>query len=103
MAAGAYALYAEDRVAPNVEQSQAPKDLLTPEQIAERARRERPGTIQEIELEHKLGRHVYEVEMIGDGGAKWELKFDAKTGELLSTKADDEAADADDDDADDDD
>jgi peptidase YpeB-like protein len=41
----------------------------------------------ETELEHKHGRYVYEIEVVSDGGVKKELKYGAKTGALISSKA----------------
>lgn len=63
--------------------------VLSFEKIAERARAIKPGDILETELELKKGRYVYEVEILDAKGVVWELKLDARTGELLKMKLDD--------------
>lgn len=73
-----------------VEKSAQARETLPMEDIIQRARAAQPGNIEEIELERKGGRLLYEVNMAADDGAKRELKFDAKTGELISNKADEE-------------
>ncbi|HMV54994.1 MAG TPA: PepSY domain-containing protein [Rhodocyclaceae bacterium] len=64
-------------------------EILPLEKILERARKERPGEVLETELERKGARHVYEVEILDAQGRVWELKFDARSGELLRQKQDD--------------
>lgn len=64
-------------------------EILPLEKILERARKERPGEVLETELERKGGRPVYEVEILDAQGRVWELKFDARSGELLRQKQDD--------------
>lgn len=73
-----------------VEKSVQARDTLPMEEIIQRAKAAQPGNIEEIELEHKGGRLLYEVNMAANDGAKRELKFDAKTGELISNKVDEE-------------
>ena len=53
------------------------------------AKAQYPGRVVETELEHKRGRYLYEIDVIGDDGMKKELKFDAKTGVLISSKVED--------------
>jgi uncharacterized membrane protein YkoI len=65
-------------------------DVLSQEQIVERVKAQRPGSITEIELEYKHGRPVYEVDVVDDSGKKWELKLDAKTGNIWSSEADED-------------
>jgi len=55
----------------------------------QRAKAQYPGRVVETELEHKRGRYLYEIDVIGDDGMKKELKFDAKTGVLISSKVED--------------
>ena len=43
----------------------------------------------ELELEHKRGRYIYEVELLTAQGQVRELKFDASSGELLKDEEDD--------------
>lgn len=64
-------------------------EILSLEDIAERARRAKAGKILEIELDRERGRFVYEVEVLDQGGQVWELKLDAKTGDLIKMKIDD--------------
>jgi uncharacterized membrane protein YkoI len=61
-------------------------EILPKETILERAKAQKPGKVVEAELERKHGRYVYEIDVLGDDGVKTELKYDAKTGELLSSK-----------------
>ncbi|HVY05243.1 MAG TPA: PepSY domain-containing protein [Burkholderiales bacterium] len=88
----AAAAWAADKAAnPSpVEQAVQAHETLPMEDIIRRAKAEQPGQVQEIELEHKHGRLLYEVNLVADDGSKKELKFDAKTGELVSKKDDDE-------------
>jgi uncharacterized membrane protein YkoI len=55
----------------------------------ERARAAKPGEIIETELEREQGRYVYEVEILDSAGQVWEVKLDARTGELLEIEHDD--------------
>ena len=43
----------------------------------------------DIELEEKGGELVYEVEILGDKGEVWEMKFDARSGALLEEEQED--------------
>jgi uncharacterized membrane protein YkoI len=63
--------------------------ILPLEQILERARARQPGHVLETELERKRDRYVYEVEILDADGWVWELKFDARTGELIKLERDD--------------
>lgn len=58
-------------------------DILSLEQILERARSHRQGRVLEAELKRKRDRYIYEVELVDDGGEVWEMKLDAISGELL--------------------
>jgi uncharacterized membrane protein YkoI len=44
----------------------------------------------EVELEEKRGRYVYEIEMLDDRGVVQKLWFDARSGELLGEKREDD-------------
>ena len=46
------------------------------------------ATITDTELDDKAGRLVYEVEMRDTSNVKWDVKLDAKTGEVLENKQD---------------
>lgn len=63
--------------------------ILPLEQILDRARARQPGQILETELERKRNVYVYEVEILDADGRVWELKFDARTGELMELELDD--------------
>lgn len=56
------------------------------EKILEQARRIHPGQVLETELERKGERYIYEIKLADDRGVVWELKYDARTGELLKDK-----------------
>jgi len=87
---GALALPAgADTDAATVRRLRESGEILPLEKILERARKERPGEVLETELERKGARHVYEVEILDAQGRVWELKFDARSGELLRQKQDD--------------
>lgn len=64
-------------------------DILPLEQILAQAREQRPGRVLETELEREGGRHIYELEILGDNGEVWEMKFDAASGELLKEEQED--------------
>ncbi len=58
-------------------------DILSLERILQYARAQHAGRLLESELEQKDGRYSYEVELVDDQGRVWEMKFDARTGEML--------------------
>lgn len=58
-------------------------------QIIERARARQPGEVLETELERRRGGYVYEIEILGPDGWVWEMKFDARTGDLIELERDD--------------
>ncbi|MBK7664475.1 MAG: PepSY domain-containing protein [Sterolibacteriaceae bacterium] len=64
-------------------------EIMPLEKIAERARAEKPGQILETELKHKHDKYIYEVEILDGGGRVWELRLDARSGELLKVEKDD--------------
>jgi uncharacterized membrane protein YkoI len=61
-------------------------DILSLDQILRKADEQHAGRVLESELEQKDGRYVYEVETVDDQGRVWEMKFDARTGEVLRQK-----------------
>lgn len=63
-------------------------EILPLETIVEKARRQVPGRILEVELKKKE-RLIYELELLDENGVVWELYYDAKTGELIRKKPDD--------------
>lgn len=64
-------------------------EILSFEKISNLARTYKPGKILEVELEKKRGRYVYEVEILDSQSLVWELKLDAKNGQLLKLEQDD--------------
>lgn len=64
-------------------------DILPLEQILEAARQRHAGKILETELEREDDRYIYEIELLDEGGAVWEMEFDATTGELLKQEQED--------------
>jgi len=65
-------------------------DILPLEQILQHAQAVQPGKVLETEFEHKRGRYIYEVEVLDNKGVVWKLKLDAKTGELIRAKQEDD-------------
>ena len=64
-------------------------EILALEAILEKVRLVQSGTIIEVELEKDHGKIIYEIELLISDGKVLELKFDAKTGEHLSTEIED--------------
>jgi uncharacterized membrane protein YkoI len=60
-----------------------PGDILSLEQILQNARQLHAGRALETELEEGDDGMVYEVEILDANGEVWEMKFDARSGELL--------------------
>jgi len=58
--------------------------LMSMEDILARARETTDGTVTEIELERVRGKWIYEVEIQSPRGREIELKYDARSGDLLS-------------------
>lgn len=63
--------------------------ILSLEKIAGQAQVARAGKLIDIDLEQKRGVWIYEVEMLDDQGRVWELKLDARTGEVLEMEQED--------------
>lgn len=70
-------------------QLQQAGDILPLEKILENAQATHPGRIIEVELEKEHGRYIYEIESVDESGHVREMKFDARTGALLSSEMDD--------------
>ena len=58
-------------------------EIVPLETILNKAKTDQPGRVVETELERKGERYVYEIKIVDDKGTVRELKYDAKTGELL--------------------
>jgi uncharacterized membrane protein YkoI len=70
-------------------QLSAKGEILSLEKISKLAKSHKQGEILEVELEKKHGRYVYEVEILDNHSQVWELKLDARTGQLLKMELDD--------------
>jgi uncharacterized membrane protein YkoI len=64
-------------------------DILPLETILANASKDYPGKVIEVELESEYGAHLYELEILDKDGKVWELKYDARSGELLKKELDD--------------
>lgn len=64
-------------------------EILPLEKILAFARAKKAGDVLETEFEKKDGRYIYEVEILDAKGQVWELKLDAKTGQLIKLEMDD--------------
>ncbi len=62
-------------------------DAFTKEQAIERALQAHPGKVEKAYQETKKGQEVWEVQIEGDDGKKWELYY-TMDGKLLKEKAD---------------
>jgi hypothetical protein len=58
-------------------------EILSLERILRGARARHSGRLLESELEETDGRYIYEVELVDEQGRVWEMKLDARTGEIL--------------------
>jgi uncharacterized membrane protein YkoI len=63
--------------------------ILPLEKILTFARAQKKGEVLDTELEKKHGRYLYEVEILDVKGQVWEVKLDAKTGQLIKLELDD--------------
>jgi len=61
-------------------------DILALEVILKKAREIQEGKVLEVELEKKMNIIIYEIELLASDGTVYELKFNAKSGEHLSTE-----------------
>ncbi|MCU1717018.1 PepSY domain-containing protein [Pseudomonas sp. 5P_3.1_Bac2] len=60
------------------------------EQLNAAALAKYPGAqVEDSDLEQKLGRYVYEVEVRDAQGVQWDLDLDAATAEIIKTERDD--------------
>ncbi|MCW8901767.1 MAG: PepSY domain-containing protein [Gammaproteobacteria bacterium] len=64
-------------------------EILALEDILKKVREIQPGRVLEVDLETKKGKTIYEIELLNSEGTVFELKFDAKTGQHLSTEKED--------------
>lgn len=64
-------------------------DILPLKIILKKAHKSHQGKVLEVELEKKKGIKIYEIELLTADGQVLELKFNAHTGEHLSTEKED--------------
>ncbi len=72
-----------------IRQLQRSGEILSLEQIFDRARKVKPGRIVDVDLDKDNRRYLYEIELLESSGKVWEMEFDARTGELLQLEQDD--------------
>jgi uncharacterized membrane protein YkoI len=68
----------------SVRRMQQHGDILPLEQILRKADEQHAGRVLESELERNDGDYVYDVEVVDDQGRVWEMRFDARSGEVLN-------------------
>jgi uncharacterized membrane protein YkoI len=61
-------------------------DILSLDRILNDVRGQHGGRVLESELEETDGRYVYEVELVDEQGRVREMRFDARSGEILREK-----------------
>ncbi len=64
-------------------------EILPLEMILEQAQQHQPGRVLEVEFEKQHERYIYEIEILNPKGVVWELKLDARTGQLLEREQED--------------
>ena len=64
-------------------------EILSLDQVLEKAGEHLQGRILEIEVEREGGRYVYEIELLDDDGVVKELEIDAASGVLLKIERED--------------
>lgn len=62
--------------------------LISPEEAIEKALAAKPGTVTDADLDRSFRKYYYEVEIIDAQGDEWEVKIDAKTGEVRRVSKD---------------
>lgn len=63
--------------------------IMPLQRILNQARLYKPGRVIDIELEKKKDVWIYELELLEDSGAVWEMKINAATGGLIKLKEED--------------
>ena len=59
--------------------------VMSLEKIVEIARKIHEGRVIEAEISTEKNAYVYEVEILDEEGVLWDLKFDARSGELIGS------------------
>jgi len=80
--------FAEDAATPDLAKLLESGEILSQEAIIKRATEQHPGKVSEVELGSEGDSYVYEIDIVDDKGTKTEFKLDAKSGEVLSSKID---------------
>ena len=61
-------------------------EILPLETILKQAQQYQAGRVLEVEFGSKHQHYIYEIEILNSEGIVWELKLDARTGELLKSE-----------------
>ena len=64
-------------------------EILPLESILQRVKQHQTGRVLEVEFEEEHGQYIYEVEVLNSKGVVWELKLDARTGQIIERKQED--------------
>jgi uncharacterized membrane protein YkoI len=81
-------IFAEDIDQATVRKLRSSGQILPLEKIHTKAKTIKTGKILETDLETKNGQYIYEIEMLDDKGIVWEIKLNAKTGQLIKLEED---------------
>jgi uncharacterized membrane protein YkoI len=65
-------------------------DILPLETILQKLEKKYPGKVLEVELETKHGKAIYEIELLDTGGKVWELRVNARSGEIIHQHQEDD-------------
>lgn len=65
-------------------------ELISPEEAVEIATREKPGLVDDVDLENRqfFGGWDYEIEIDGRDGKEWDVYINAETGEVRKIRRD---------------
>lgn len=64
-------------------------EILSLETVLSKVKQRHPGKVLEVELENKKGKTIYEIELLTPEGKVLELKYNAKSGQHISTEEED--------------
>ncbi|MBL8527425.1 MAG: PepSY domain-containing protein [Burkholderiales bacterium] len=66
------------------------RDDATPfHRCVDAALAQKPGKVLEVELETHKGKEIYEIDIAGNDGKRWELKCDLETAKIIRAEIDD--------------
>lgn len=65
-------------------------ELISPEEAVEIATQEKPGLVDDVDLENRqfFGGWDYEIEIDGRDGKEWDVYINAETGEVRKSRRD---------------